>query len=183
MQFQQAEVIDRDPSPSPPGAVIASGTPIVAVGTPGSATGLVTKPSYPPPPSGVPLKADDPDVKTMYDRLSGYSEGREPLPSMAYFCLTVLELPFPGSRSARRTAADAHYDIDVAVLNEIGDLSSTRGGKGLARKAEGKVELSPKESRFLEEAVKQMIRRAAELAQEPDGVFPPITLADLPDRS
>ena len=70
------------------------------------------------------------------------------------------------------------------MLNEIGDLSSTKGGAGLARKAEAAgTEFSRQESRFLEEAVKQMIRRAAELAQEPEGVFPTITLADLPDRS
>ena len=175
LHFQQAEVIDRDPSPSPPGAVTASGTPIVAVGTPGSATGLVTKPSYPPPPSGVPLKADDPDVAKMYHRLSGYSEGHELLPSMAYFCLTMIERPFPG-----RTATGAHYHIDVSVLNEIGKLSSTRGGAGWARKAKAAdTELSQQESRFLEAAVKKLIHRAAEVAQDPGGAFPTITLASL----
>ena len=57
-------------------------------------------------------------------------------------------------------------------------------GGGSARKAGGVgTDLSHKESRFLEETVKQMIRRAAELVQDPGGVFPPITLADLPDRS
>ena len=116
----------------------------------------------------------------MYCRLSGYYEGHEPLPSMAYFCLTVLELPCPGSRSARRTATGAHYHIDVSVLNEIGKLSSTKGGAGSARKAGAAgTELSQQESRFLEAAVKKLIHRAAEVAQDPGGAFPTITLASL----
>ena len=178
LKFERAEVIDRDPSPPPPGTINLAGTIIPGAGTI-RARLSVERPCYPPPPSGLTLKADDPDVKTMYYRLSGYYEGHEPLPSMAYFCLTFLERPFPG-----RTATGAHYDIDVSVLSEIGKLSSTRGGAGSARKAKAAdTELSQQELRFLEEAVKQMIRRAAELAQEPEGVFPTITLADLPDRS
>ena len=43
--------------------------------------------------------------------------------------------------------------------------------------------LSRKEERFLEAAVKAIIRRAAEVAQNPGAALPPITLADLPDRS
>ena len=130
------------------------------------------------------LKADDPDVATMYSRLSGYYNSREPLPSMAYFCLTVIERPFSGNRAERRAATGAHYRIDKAVLDEIGGLSSIKGGAGSARKAgAAHTELSPQESRFLEAAIKKLIRRAAEVAQGPGRAFPTITLADLPDRS
>ena len=89
----------------------------------------------------------------MYDRLSGYYAGREPLPSMAYFCLTVFLSPFSGNRNVRRTAASAHYHIDKQVLDEIGDLSSEKGGPDSARKvgAMGSA-LSRKEERFLEAA-------------------------------
>ena len=112
----------------------------------------VTRPAYPPPPAGVTLNADDPDVSTMYNRLSGYYGGREPLQSMAYFCLTMLERHF--TRSRREAAAD-FYNIDTAVLDEIGRLSSTKGGATSARKAGGLgTELSHAESRFLEAAVK-----------------------------
>ena len=45
-------------------------------------------PCYPQPPKGVKLT---PDVESMYGCYMGYRQGREPLASMAYFCLTVLE--------------------------------------------------------------------------------------------
>ena len=120
----------------------------------------------------------------MYHRLSGYYSNREPLPSMAYFCLTVFLSPFSGRRNVRRTAASAHYHIDKQVLDEIGDLSSEKGGPDSARKvgAMGSA-LSREEERFLEAAVTAIIRRAAEVAQNPGAPFPTITLADLPDRS
>ena len=40
----------------------------------------------------------------------------------------------------------------------------------------------PQAPRFLEAAVKTIIRRAAEVAEDPGGTFPTITLADLPGR-
>lgn len=182
LHFRRAEIIDRDPPPPTPGTASLSPQPLVVGVTFGRPSLIGVKPAYPPPPSGLTLKADDPDVATMYQRLDGYYAGREPLPSMAYFCLTVLELPFKnGSGPRRRTGA--RYCIDKALLDEIGELSSTRGGAGSARKAAAGAELSRKEARFLEEAVKQLIRRAAEVAQRPGAAFPQITLASLPDRS
>ena len=117
----------------------------------------------------------------MYDRLSGYYAGREPLPSMAYFYLTVLEDKFT---NAKRRSAAKSFRIDLAVLDAVGELSSTKGGVGSARKAEATgTALSRKEELFLEAAVKMIIRRAAEVAQNPGAALPTITLADLPDRS
>ena len=181
LEFQEAEVIDRDPPPPTPGTISFSAT----AGAPSARMSVsVVKSAYPPPPSGLTLKADDPDVDTMYHRLSGYYSGREPLPSMAYFCLTMLERRFIGNRSVRRTATGGHYHIDVAVLDEVGELSSTKGGVGSGRKAGAAgTELSRKEARFLEGAIKQIIRRVAEVAHNPAGAFPTITLADLPDPS
>ena len=183
LEFQEAAVIDRSPPPPTPGtfnlaATLTAPTPTVR------ASLSVVSPSYPPPPSGPTLDADDPDVATMYHRLSGYYSNREPLPSMAYFCLTVFLSPFSGSRNVRRTAASAHYHIDKQVLDDIGDLSSEKGGPDSARKVEAMGSaLSRKEERFLEAAVTAIIRRAAEVAQSPGAALPPITLADLPDRS
>ena len=180
LQFQQAEIIDRNPPPPEPGFVDISASGIAAVGTLGSVSLTVVKPSYPSPPSGQTLNADDPDVATMYDRLSGYYAKREPLPSMASFCLTVLEWRFTKKR--RRNVAKV-FHIEKAVLDKIGELAATKGGAASARKAEGVgTDLSPKETRFLEEAVKTLIRRAAEVTQNPGGTFATITLGDLPDR-
>ena len=84
------------------------------IGTLGSVSLTVVKPSYPSPPSGQTLNADDPDVATMYDRLSGYYAKREPLPSMAYFCLTMLKRGGSGG-----AATASQYHIASAVLTEV----------------------------------------------------------------
>ena len=180
LEFQEAEVIDRSPPPPTPGITNIGAT--ITVPTPTVRASLsVVSPSYPPPTSGLTLKTDDPDVATMYHRLSDYYADRKYLPSMAYFCLTVLEDKFT---NAKRRSAAKSFRIDLAVLDAVGELSSTKGGVGSARKAEATgTALSRKEERFLEAAVKMIIRRAAEVAQNPGGAFRMITLADLPDLS
>ena len=113
----------------------------------------------------------------MYDRFQGYRLGREPLTSMVYFCVTVLEGP---PRKKRRETAAKKYGIQLEVLNKLGELSSERGGQQ-ARKALGKDnDLTAQESRFLEEVIKAIIRRAAEKAHAPDSDLPEISLSDLP---
>ncbi len=179
LRFERAEIIDRTPPP-PLGsrAHNVSAGPIQINWTVGRATVTLTRPTYPSPPAGVTLKADDPDVETMHHRLSGYYEGREPLGSMASFCLSVLEWKF--TRSRRRSAAKAFF-IDFAVLSAVGDLTFHKGGQD-SRKASGiGSPFSPKEERFLEAAVKQIIRRTAEVARSPRRCFAPIELSDLPD--
>lgn len=127
---------------------------------------------YPAPPSGVKIT---PDVKSMYDRYIGYRQGKEPLVSMAYFCLTVVL----SSRKGRREAAKK-YKISMNVLNRISMLSSNRGGSQ-ARKADGMATpLTGRECRFLEQAIRVVIRRAAERAFNPNVVLPQISLSDLP---
>ena len=69
----------------------------------------------------------------MYRRLSDYYADRKYLPSMAYFCLTVLEGKFT---NAKRRSAAKSFRIDLAVLDAVGELSSTKGGADAARKAE-----------------------------------------------
>lgn len=182
LQFRRAVVIDRDPPPSTGGVINVAASGASFGFTTSNVRVTVVKSAYPAPPSGVTLKSDEPDVATMYHRLSGYYEGREPLPAMAYFCLTVLEGRFQGKGGARRRDAAAHYRIELDVLNAVGELASTKGGADSARKAEGSgSELSQREKRFLEGAVKQIIRRAAEVAQNPGRTLPTVTLADLPD--
>lgn len=180
LEFLEAEIIDRDPPPPTPGVVNLAITGSLGALT-GHASLSIVKPSYPAPPKGLTLKADDPDVMTMYRRLSGYYEGHEPLPSMANFCLTVLEHRF--NKGRRRAAAKA-FNIDKTVLDAVGALAATKGGADSARKAGGAgTPLSGKEERFLIEAVTKIIRRVAEAAQNPTAAYPPIGLADLPDRT
>ena len=66
-----------------------------------------------------------------------------------------------GTVPAMRGAA-ASYNVDYAVLDRIGQLSSTKGGSG-ARKREGvETPLADDERRFLERATVRSIRRLAE---------------------
>ena len=94
LEFQEAVVIDRRPPAPTPGTISVSASPIRWHFTTGVPEVTLTRPAYPSPPAGVTLKADDRDVETMYRRLSDYYSDRKYLPSMAYFCLTVLEGKF-----------------------------------------------------------------------------------------
>jgi len=57
--------------------------------------------------------------------------GDEPLPSMAYFCLTVLEY-----QAKNREAAAKQYAIDLKVLKKLGGLTA-KGDPMTARKVTG----------------------------------------------
>ena len=156
LRFQRAEVIDRCPTPGVVNLALTAraGLPRVRI------TAIVDK-QYPMPPSDVILDPNDADVLTMHHRLEGYFRGKEPLPSMAYFCLTMLEHTsrFKTHNSKRRTSkvrqtAACKYGIDPAVLNKVGDLTANKGGD-VARKADGaSSDLTSLELRFLEEAIK-----------------------------
>ena len=79
-----------------------------------------------------------------------------------------------------REPAASHYGVDEAVLDALGKLSSTNGGVG-ATKAQGMpLEYTSEETRFLEEAVKAIIRRSAEVAHDPNARRPLITMSNLP---
>ena len=136
---------------------------------------------YPRPPKGVTLKRSD-DVELMFNLYEAYYDDREKLTGVAYFCLTMLEklAGDPERRGRlkrmpkRRKEASSKFKIKGCVLNEIGFLSSEKGGKTEARKADGTEEgfdLTGDERTFLEEAVKKSIRRVAEEAHSPGKTF------------
>ena len=174
LEFDWTEIEDRNPAPSV--AVVRTRPLRVSVALSAPQV-IVAPPAYPAPPSkGL---ARSPDVESMYLRYAGYHEGKEPLASMAYFCLTVLEAS-TGKRRERLKAAATKYCIDQQVLKNLGRLCSTKGGVS-SRKAEGLGrELTSHERHFLQMAVKVIIRRAAEVAHNPDAPLKPITLGDLP---
>ena len=167
LKFDRAQIEDRKPTP---GVVSLSAHFRAGVPT-ATATLTVSPPCYPPPPSGLKIT---PDVQTMYERYIGYLQGREPLPSMAYFCLTTLE------HSRGRKKAAAMYGIELGVLKKIGYLSSEKGGQQ-ARKGPGKDnDLTAQDCHFLKEAIKVIIRRAAKKAHDANSNLPEISLSDLP---
>lgn len=177
LKFHKAEIVDRNPTPG-------------VLHIRGSLTGEASKISgklvlgfrnFPSPPSGIRIDAD---VQTMFERYINYRQKQEPLPGTAYYCLTTLENmteKIKRNKESSRKAASRYFQIDEEVLRKIGRLSSTKGGPSAARKSGGvSHELTNGERRFLEEAIKKMIRRAAERAHDPDADLSKIKLSDLP---
>ena len=175
LRFDRPEIVDRNPTT---GVVRVSANPVrfnVALSQPEVTVSLG---SYPSPPS--PGLARNPDVESMFIRYMGYRDGKEPLTSMAYFCLTVLESSAVKKKGeTARKAAARQYCIANGVMNNVGTLCDKKGGRG-ARKAKGvHLELTQGEKRFLEDAVKAMIRRAAEVEHDPHASHNLIGLGDL----
>ena len=116
LRFYRSEMEDRNPTP---GAICVRAGFASFTMTATMPRGTVSPPTYPNPPS-TGLKRS-PDVESMFHRCVGYREGREPLTTMAYFCLTVLEAS-TGERSDRRATAAKRFCISEAVLKQLGAL-------------------------------------------------------------
>lgn len=169
LRFDRAEICDRNPSPGPlPVRVqFRTGTPSVSVNL-----APPTPPSFPEPPTAGIRRS--PDVDSMYQHYLRHLAGGEPLPAMAYFCLTKLEQMAGG-----RDPAAVRFSISKKVLRRIGELSTNKGGDS-ARKAVGHAAPhTPEEERFLKSAVRMLIRRAAEVEFGPDPSRRNITLSDI----
>ena len=115
----------------------------------------------------------------MWHLYLGYRCGVEPLPSMAYFCYRLLRSPTDEPPISLCDAAQK-YRVSRRVLVTIRRLSSERGGV-LARRPEGiGKDLTSSEVQFLEQALRTLIRRAAEVAHTPDADRDLICISDLP---
>ena len=135
-------------------------------------------PTYPAVPTR--FKAS-PDVETLWFRYQQFLEGKEPLLSMAYACLTMIEGSTGVPRGARGVAV-TQYAIDRDVLDRIGDWVSTKGGVKDARKLGGTATLVPltsAEEKWVKAAIRMLIRRKAEFDADPAAAFSQITMADV----
>ena len=170
--FDDAEVVDRDPVPPGKDQVVSVEAAVLSLS--GTTVSLhVTRKSYPAPPTGFVVT---PDVETMWQRYEGYRAGREPLLSMGYFCLSAVEVAAGG----RREAAN-RYEIGEKVLRKIGELTSERGDEKTARKMSRTNAVKPmshREKAWLEEALKVVIARVAEVAGGKS--VQQLTMDDLP---
>ena len=186
LEYSKPEIVDRMTTP---GVITIHALPLTGKDSISKGC-LVTCPfTYPSPPSDIRLNSH---IEAMYQQYVNYCRGREgTLLSMAYFCLTVVENlaqpPVASSHkrktSGKRLKAAQKYNISQDVLNEIGRLVSTRGGPIEARKEEGSdrdLTLTPDERRFLEQAIKKLIRRVAEKTHDRNKVLPVISLSDFP---
>jgi hypothetical protein len=161
-QFEDSQVIDRDPPPpGSPKIVPLSG---VANFT-GNLTAVLhaTRRKYPDPPTVFTVT---PDVETLWQRYNNYLDGKEPLPSMAYFCLTLIENKAGGKK--KRESAAKLFLIDEEILSTLGNLTTNRGDPKTARKVPEKgknmIALRNNEEKWIKAAVKILIRRMGELA-------------------
>ncbi len=168
LAFQKAEIVDRRPTP---GVVELQSIGIVM--TVGTAKITVDRGRYPNP---APHLRVDEDVESMNHRYTNYRRGKETLPAIGYFCLTVLEARGGGSRSA----AAQIFGVSSQVLGKLGRLTSEKGGKD-ARKSDGRIsDYTDAERLWVETAIRMLIRRAAEIAFDPDQSLAEITMSELP---
>jgi hypothetical protein len=174
--FERAEVSDRDPPPlgGGDGECVGDGGAI-----PGGAAPAQYSPArYPEPPAKF---IASPEVIIMWSRYQGYTEGREPLPAMAQFCLTTIEQRV-GGKQARKGAA-ARYAIDVEGLRRLGRLTSAVGDAQLARQQVPGRALHPHppaEVAWMEAVVRRLIQRAGEWAADRTASWPQITMKNFP---
>ena len=163
-----ANVIDRTP---PPGS-ITSGAALMAVST-FAAEATHARSKYPaPPPPGL---TRDEAVDLMFARFCRYREGGTTLADAGNFCLTVLK-----HYSGGRRRAALRYAVAERVLRRLGELTATKGGNE-ARKAAGVTgRFTNAERCWIEETMKRLVLRAAEVASDPSGIRQQITMADLP---
>lgn len=171
-KFKDSKITDRNP-PAPGetaiGCMQASGTLRIT----GRAALTLKCSKYPDPPAAFTATTE---VQLAHARWVGFRAGREPLQSMAYFVLTLIERTFGG-----RQGAATSLSIDSLVLNKIGELSSTRGASDTVRKAPKTgqyVDLTAQEQAWLEAAVKHAIQRLGE--HTAGGPLNQLAMADLP---
>jgi hypothetical protein len=163
------EAVVEDPKPTPGVVDVARQDTLQVRDLPSV---RAVRSSYPEPPTGVAMNTD---VEVMALRHSRYKQRRDTLPNMAYFCLTVLEQAAGG-----RSAIPSKFGIASSVIKTLGRLTGEKGGSE-ARKGEGRShEFTANERSWLEQAIKRMIRRAAEVAYNPGAAASQITMGDLP---
>ena len=180
LRYMDADIIDRNPTPSP-GVVDASVT--FRAGIPRiSIKARVGKARYPSPPDKLGLDSSNPPSLAMVSRLDRYHQGRETLAAMSYFCFTVMTdsaKAATGTTYARKAVKD-YYEIAEDLQREVSNLSTNRGGSE-ARKSDGlQQEFNVEERRFLLAAIQAFTRRVAEKATNPSASLKMLTPADMP---
>jgi hypothetical protein len=184
-EFDRAEVLDLTEHPRAP-----TGTPQVVRLSAGSmsiaavaATAHVTSRSYPNPPDDFTVSEDVEVMWTLYQR---YRQDRERLLPMAATCLDWLEFRAqqndPTGKKKVREKAAQHYNIEIDVLRKLGNFTANLGAGVEARKVYGGSQLrnpTHRERKWIEEAIKKIIRQVGEHAADPQGVLPKITMANL----
>lgn len=172
LKYERTEVVDRAPTPGVVEIQLEGVAGISVVGTM-TAVSLLKRHVQAPDPT---LRIT-PDVNSLWQRYCQYRRGKEPLLSMAYFVLTVVE----GLGGGTRAMAAATFNVEPKVLAKIGELTANRGDRATARKMKANRAESPlthEEQTWLEKAVQNLILQVGRR----NGAPPPtaLRLADLP---
>ena len=171
--FEKAEIIDRTPIiPEKSQTFIHVGSTSVVITT-DAVKVHVGWAKYPDPPLTLRIT---PDVESLWNRYKGYVEGREPLLSMAYFCLSVIE-----TNAGGRPRAAKIFGIQEKVLSKLGELTSKRGDRLTGRKVRGTKPMQPltgPETTWILSVIKTFILRIGDTRDIT--ALPKITMADLP---
>src|SRR5215217_3862166 len=163
--FEEAEVVDRDPPP-----IYATARSILAIGSEAWAE-VVRELHLPDLPEVFAMSSD---VEVMWNRYEGYLQEREPLLSMAYFCLTRFR-----SGAGNNKEAASRYRVSKNVLDELGKLASRSGDDTTARKWDSRhahQPLTDTEREWVEDAVELLIYRAGQYEADPHREWPKITM-------
>ena len=171
LRFKRSKIFDRDPEPGSISLVADAAHFNVAIST----ARVTVSRQYPRPPVERCMKMDCPEVQTMLHRYMGYRQGREWLPSMAYFCSDVFVYRLG---DGLKDSAKKH-SISGKLVKKVRKLASEKGGDK-ARKQVGTDKcLNREEVQFLEMAVTAMILRAAIVAADPDQSMEKICCGNL----
>lgn len=168
--YARATIMDRNPTPG--------GISFAALGDFSAAADVfeahVERSKYPDPPTKK-LARDD-GVELMFTIYCRYCAGRTQLGVAADYCLGMLKLA-----SGSLDGAARHYAVSLKVLRRLGTLASHKGGVEEGRKPDvAKSPYTAIERHWLEETIKRLIGRAAEVAGDPSVSLQTITMADLP---
>jgi hypothetical protein len=179
-RFEDAEIVDRSPSERDDEAALKTEV-LQHVHLLDQTSVHITRGEYPDPPADFEVS---PDVRTMWHRYKGYTEGQESLFAMAYFCLTVLKTRGSqredlGGNAIHRSAEI--YNIEISVLDDLGKITSLYGTPKTARKhLEDQRPATNAERNWVEAVVKGLIRQAGKHAA---GIEPSeLTMSDLPPK-
>jgi hypothetical protein len=176
-EFEDAVIVDRNPrKPGEPQIVEAE---VGHFALCGSDVGLhVTRRQYPGPQTGI---VASPAVEAMWFRFQQFKDGKEPLLSMAYFCLSYLQRT-TGLKNGARAELCNMYAIEPAVRDKFGDLVSEYGEPAEARKYDARhtgTPLRDVERKWIEQVTLALIRRKAEFDFNPAATLKLITMGDF----
>lgn len=172
-KYERGRVIDRKPTP---GVIELEPVCLEAEGTVYSPTVTLQFNTFPSPPGGM---ARDSVVDLMFNRYVLYRDGGTTLADAANYCRTEIE-EAAASPKGRRKAAAAKFSIKKEVLDKLGDLAANKGGAKARKAAGSETDFTAAERQWLEQAMTLIIRRASEVAFNPNANHRLITMADLP---